>query len=77
MLVDSLVCGASASADTNMPLTDLAIKRALAGPKIIELSDGGGLQLWLTLMAQNYGGSPTASEALKRRSRLAFTRKSG
>ena len=34
--------------DTNMPLTDLAIKRALAGPKIIKLSDGGGLQLWLT-----------------------------
>jgi hypothetical protein len=31
-----------------MPLTDLAIKRALAGPKIIKLSDGGGLQLWLT-----------------------------
>jgi hypothetical protein len=36
------------SADTNMPLTDLAIKRALPGPRIIKLSDGGGLQLWLT-----------------------------
>src|ERR1700761_5840608 len=31
-----------------MPLTDLAIKRALAGPTIAKLSDGGGLQLWLT-----------------------------
>lgn len=33
---------------TNMALTDLAIKRALPGPKIIKLSDGGGLQLWIT-----------------------------
>ena len=31
-----------------MALTDLAIKRALPGPKIIKLSDGGGLQLWIT-----------------------------
>ena len=31
-----------------MALTDLAIKRALPGPKIIKLSDGGGLQLWVT-----------------------------
>jgi integrase len=31
-----------------MPLTDLAIKRALSGPTIVKLSDGGGLQLWLT-----------------------------
>jgi integrase len=31
-----------------MPLTDLAIKRALPGPKIIKLSDGAGLQLWIT-----------------------------
>src|SRR5271163_2689915 len=31
-----------------MNLTDLAIKRALPGPKIIKLSDGGGLQLWVT-----------------------------
>jgi integrase len=31
-----------------MPLNDLAIKRAHAGPKIIKLSDGGGLQLWIT-----------------------------
>ena len=31
-----------------MPLTDFAIKRALPGPKIIKLSDGGGLQLWIT-----------------------------
>src|SRR5208282_4993568 len=31
-----------------MPLNDLAIKRALPGAKIIKLSDGGGLQLWIT-----------------------------
>jgi len=31
-----------------MALTDLAIKRALPGAKIIKLSDGGGLQLWIT-----------------------------
>jgi hypothetical protein len=31
-----------------MPLTDLAIKRARPGTKIIKLSDGGGLQLWIT-----------------------------
>ncbi len=31
-----------------MALTDFAIKRALPGPKIIKLSDGGGLQLWIT-----------------------------
>jgi integrase len=31
-----------------MTLTDLAIKHALPGAKIIKLSDGGGLQLWIT-----------------------------
>jgi integrase len=31
-----------------MALTDLAIKRALPGPKTIKLSDGCGLQLWIT-----------------------------
>jgi hypothetical protein len=31
-----------------MALTDLAIKRAPPGAKIIKLSDGGGLQLWIT-----------------------------
>lgn len=32
-----------------MPLNDLAIKRAkFFGPKITKLSDGGGLQLWIT-----------------------------
>ena len=30
-----------------MPLTDLAVKRALPGAKIVKLSDGGGLQLWI------------------------------
>jgi len=32
---------------TNMPLTDLGIRRALPGAKILKLSDGGGLQLWV------------------------------
>ena len=52
------------STDTNMTLTDLAIKRALTGPKIIKLSDGGGLQLWLTpdgakrwRLAYRFGGA--------------------
>jgi Arm DNA-binding domain len=47
-----------------MALTDLAIKRALPGPKIIKLSDGGGLQLWITpdgakrwRIAYRFGGS--------------------
>ena len=31
-----------------MALTDLAIRRALPGDKIVKLSDGGGLQLWIT-----------------------------
>src|SRR5712675_1575864 len=31
-----------------MPLNDLAIKREKPGPKIAKLSDGSGLQLWVT-----------------------------
>lgn len=31
-----------------MRLNDLAIKRAKPGAKLIKLSDGGGLQLWIT-----------------------------
>jgi integrase len=30
-----------------MALTDLRVKRALPGAKIVKLSDGGGLQLWI------------------------------
>jgi integrase len=30
-----------------MPLTDILIRKAKPGPKIIKMSDGGGLQLWL------------------------------
>jgi integrase len=47
-----------------MPLNDLAIKRAKPGPKIIKLSDGGGLQLWITpdgakrwRLAYRFGGA--------------------
>jgi|SRR5271166_733244 len=46
-----------------MPLNDLAVRRAKPGPKIIKLSDGGGLQLWVTpdgakrwRMAYRFGG---------------------
>jgi Arm DNA-binding domain len=47
-----------------MALSDLAIKRALPGAKIVKLSDGGGLQLWITpdgakrwRIAYRFGGS--------------------
>jgi hypothetical protein len=47
-----------------MALTDLTLKRALPGPKIIKLSDGGGLQLWVTpdgakrrRLAYRFGGT--------------------
>ena len=31
-----------------MPLSDTAIRAAKPRPKIVKLSDGGGLQLWIT-----------------------------
>jgi integrase len=31
-----------------MPLTDVEVRKAKPGPKILKLSDGGGLQLWVT-----------------------------
>lgn len=31
-----------------MPLTDLKIRTAKACDKLVRLSDGGGLQLWIT-----------------------------
>ena len=50
-----------------MALTDLAIKHSLPGPKIIKLSDGGGLQLWITpdgakrwRLAYRFGGAQKA-----------------
>jgi hypothetical protein len=50
-----------------MPLTDLAIKRAPSSAKIVKLSDGGGLQLWITpdgakrrRLAYRFGGSQKA-----------------
>jgi len=50
-----------------MALTDLAIKRALPGEKIVKLSDGGGLQLWVTpdgakrwRIAYRFGGTQKA-----------------
>jgi integrase len=35
------------AADTNMALSDLAIRAAKPGPRLVKLSDGGGLQLWV------------------------------
>ncbi len=47
-----------------MALTDLGIKRALPSAKIVKLSDGGGLQLWITpdgakrwRLAYRFGGA--------------------
>ncbi len=34
--------------DTNMSLTDLSIRSAKLGERILKMSDGGGLQLWVT-----------------------------
>ena len=34
--------------DTNMRLTDLEVRRAIPGDRLLKLSDGGGLQLWIT-----------------------------
>jgi integrase len=34
--------------DTNMALTDMTIRAAKPGARIVKLSDGGGLQLWIT-----------------------------
>lgn len=31
-----------------MPLTDLDIRKAKPGDRLAKLSDGGGLQLWIT-----------------------------
>ena len=33
--------------DTNMALTDMEIRAAKPSARIVKLSDGGGLQLWL------------------------------
>jgi hypothetical protein len=35
------------SVDTNMPLTDMEIRAAKPSARLIKLSDGGGLQLWI------------------------------
>jgi integrase len=33
--------------DTNMPLTDMEVRSAKPGARLVKLSDGGGLQLWM------------------------------
>jgi integrase len=38
---------ATNKADTNMPLTDIEIRTAKPGARLVKLSDGGGLQLWI------------------------------
>jgi integrase len=49
---------------TNMPLTDLAIRNAKSEGQLIKLSDGGGLQLWISAdnakrwrLAYRFGGT--------------------
>jgi len=34
--------------DTNMPLTDMEVRSAKPHARLVKLSDGGGLQLWIT-----------------------------
>jgi len=48
LLVDLVVSPAYNNTDTNMPLSDLEVKAAKPGQGVIKLSDGGGLQLWVT-----------------------------
>ena len=72
-LVDSLVCGIHARGDTNMALTDLAIKRALLGAKTVKLSDGGGLQLWITPEGAKRWRVAYASEDRRGPSRWAYS----
>jgi integrase len=50
--------------DTNMPLNDLTIRNAKPGERVYKLSDGGGLQLWVTpdgakrwRLAYRFGGA--------------------
>lgn len=52
---------------TNMSLTDIEIRKAKPGPRLVKLSDGGGLQLWLMpdgakrwRLAYRYAGSQKA-----------------
>ncbi|MGE5387511.1 MAG: Arm DNA-binding domain-containing protein, partial [Hyphomicrobiales bacterium] len=37
-----------------MPLSDLQVRNAKPGEKIIKLSDGGGLQLWVQPDGKKY-----------------------
>lgn len=53
-----------------MPLTEAAVRAAKPGPKIVKLSDGGGLQLWITpdgakrwRLAYRFGGGPKSAGA--------------
>ena len=39
--------GDTNKADTNMPLTDIEIRAAKPSARLVKLSDGGGLQLWI------------------------------
>ena len=55
-------------ADTNMSLTEMTIRAAKPGPKILKLSDGGRLQLWITpdgakrwRLAYRFRGSPKSA----------------
>jgi hypothetical protein len=59
--------GDTNESDTNMSLTDIEIRKAKPGTRLVELSDGRGLQLWLMpdgarrwRLAYRYAGSQKA-----------------
>jgi hypothetical protein len=56
-----------------MALTEFTIKNAKAGAKIVKLSDGSGVQLWITPDGAKRWRKGTGSTALKRHSPSAFT----
>jgi hypothetical protein len=51
--------------DANMPLTDMEVRSAKPGARLVKLSDGGGLQLWIMpdgapMPAPTFGKSASA-----------------
>ena len=67
-----------------MPLTEAAVRAAKPGPKIVKLSDGGGLQLWITpdgakrwRLAYRFGGPKKCSRWASIPQRAFVTRGTG
>jgi hypothetical protein len=51
-----------------MPLSDLQVRNAKPGEKVIKLSDGSGLQLWVQPDGSKYGVWHIASTVSRRSS---------